>query len=170
MIGWVGRLECRNLNISRSMCRSILSLHKKSQITATHGELGRPPPLGIDIVFNVMQFIKYLEMKRDASIMHEAWQLGKTIKQPLNSRKTWASETLKLNKVIGAAIVPKTRKNVTYSRKSITKGIESHFRDSWTEQINTERKIRTYRRFKTSFEAEDYLFIKNNAHRKSLTN
>ncbi len=47
----MNKIKCENLNIS--MCRSILGLHKKSQITATRGELGRFP-LGIDIAGNVM--------------------------------------------------------------------------------------------------------------------
>ncbi len=76
---------------------------------------------------------------------------------------------IRLNEFIGAAIIPKTKKTDTYSWKSIIQSPGSDFRDCWTEQINTERKMRTYRKFKTSFVAEDYLCIKNNAHRKPLT-
>ncbi len=91
------------------MCRSILSLHlKKSKITATRGELRRFP-LGIYIAANVIQFSKYLEIKSDASIVHKAFQLSKTLKQPPNSRKAWASETSKLIEFVGAAIRPKTK-------------------------------------------------------------
>ncbi len=42
------------------MCRSILGLHKRSQVTAKRDELGTYP-FGIDIVTNIIQFTKYLQ-------------------------------------------------------------------------------------------------------------
>ncbi len=70
----MGSLEtatCEKLNLS--LCRHMLGVHKKSQVSVIRGELGRFP-LGIDLVDNVAAYKQYLESKEGGTIVSETFQ------------------------------------------------------------------------------------------------
>jgi hypothetical protein len=58
---------CEKLNIS--LCRFVLGVHKKSQITAIRGELGRAP-LAVDIVASILKYKEYLSSKEQDSLFN----------------------------------------------------------------------------------------------------
>ena len=155
------KLLCENLNIS--FCRYVLGVHKKSQLTAIRGELGRVP-LGVDIVANILKYREYLENKNSGSILAEALYISKTI-ITTNTNRYWApkcSQLQNLNKEICDKV------NFS-SRKSIKSSINYQYIKMWKEKIGMESKMRTYIKFKSEFILEDYMLLKMEQYRKSFT-
>ena len=65
----LSKLKCEKLCLSYS--RFILGVHKKSQISAIQGELGRYP-LGIDVIANTLMYLKHLQSDTVNSLLKEA--------------------------------------------------------------------------------------------------
>ena len=68
------KMVCEKLNIS--FCRCVLRVHKKFQVTAVRGELGRAP-LSIDIAANVLKNKEYLESKKENGLLQKALSVCK---------------------------------------------------------------------------------------------
>jgi len=154
---------CEKLNIS--LCRFVLGVHKKSQITAIRGELGRAP-LAIDIAANVMKYKEYLMSKKEDSLLHEALLSGGNLPETTVS-KYWVSQCSQMQQLLTCD----TSNTVSdfSDRKSVKQCLGVHYSNLWLEKIRQENKMRTYVKFKASFVPEDYLSIKHEKHRKALT-
>ncbi len=83
--------------LDSSICRYALGVHRKTQISAGMGELGRYP-LGIDIVLNILAYHEYLETKSDHSIMKELSRLASQIANDNDNPKLWITH---YNKFLG---------------------------------------------------------------------
>ena len=148
------RAPCEKVHIS--FCRFILGVHRKSQLSAIRGELGRVP-LATDAITNVLQYDKYLHTKEPGSLLHCA----------LNSSahnqgiKSWYGNVSKMKEHLGSIS--------NRSRKLIQRDLRSKYGQYWWDKIQLESKMRTYIQFKSHFEFEDYLNISNVKHRKAMT-
>ncbi len=56
----------------------MVGVHKKSQVSAVRGELGRFP-LVIDLVGNVAAYKQYLESKEEGTVISEIFQLNRIL-------------------------------------------------------------------------------------------
>ena len=156
------KLICEKINIS--MCRFTLGLHKKSQISAIRGELGRYP-LGIDIIANLMKYRDALKKKDKGSILYKALLSCEKSSNKRINNKLWDQKCCLIQQHI-----EDTSFNLDFSKRKCVKTIfESHYNTYWRQKINLEKKMRTYCLFKERFVPEDYLQIHNEAHRKALT-
>ena len=155
------KLPCEKLNMS--MCRFILGLHKKSQISATRGELGRYP-LGIDAIANVMSYCDYLQMKDKDSLLSSALSsLSQLDGLPVNP-KSWVHKCSLAREYIESGTTTESK-----NRKAMKRIMESQYNSHWLKRIRQESKMRTYANVKYTFRREDYLEIRNEVHRKALT-
>jgi len=155
---------CEKLNIS--FCRFVLGVHKKSQLSAVRGELGRFP-LAVDIVADVVKYGQYLEAKDKDSLLYEALSSCKSMPESTPRTKYWASQCTQLKQLL-TDISPSHQPDFS-NRKYTKRCIEGQYRNMWSQKIKLENKMRTYNKFKTSFIHEDYLSIKNEQHRKAMT-
>ena len=68
--------ECEKLN--KSLCRFILGVHKKSQVNAIRGELGRYP-IALDIIANILTYRDYIASKDENSLLYKAYLTNQQI-------------------------------------------------------------------------------------------
>ena len=88
--------------------------------------------------------------------------LGKT-GSSCPSRKLWDSQCCTLWQHIN------DENTDALTKTTIKKVTTMNYTKYWQNKINNEAKMRSYNTFKTNFEYEDYLNIKNEKYRKSLT-
>jgi hypothetical protein len=153
----LGKFSSEKINLSFE--RFILGVHKKSQVSAVQGELGRYP-LGIDITANALMYLKHLQEDTTNSLLREAFRANEQI---LNE-KSWVGKTKKLLNYITML-----NGNLKVNRKSIKRTLTAEYRAHWNNKILSETKLRTYRTFKGNFELENYLSLLPSKYRKAYT-
>jgi len=161
----IEKLACEKLNLS--ICRFILGVHKKSQISAIRGELGRAP-LGTEIISNMIKYKEYLHSKDKTSVLYEALKLCESMPESTSHTKYWISQCNKIKEVLHSSCDNQLNLNQS-SKKQIKLCINSLYTREWENKISQESKMRTYNVFKNSFVMEDYLSLKNEHFRKALT-
>ncbi len=153
--------EKLNLSISRYT----LGVHKKAQNSAVGGELGRLPlTLGIDIACTIAKYYEYLQSKGEGTLMNEAFELGKTLaRSNPDQKKLWQCQYNLMNQLL-------PRDNRHRNNKSRVRAFtESLYINHWSQLIEREPKMRTYKLFKSSFHMENYLSFKNAKQRKAMS-
>ncbi len=159
---------CEKLNLS--LCRFALGLHRKTQISATRGELGRLP-LGIDIVANMITHHDYLKSKDEASILGEAQKLSEQLaEQNRNNLRLRENKIAFIKDTLSETNTRHTTPLGTRinKRKTISDTLGQLYVDEWRKKITKENKLRTYVQVKTSFSKEDYLNIKDFKLRRAM--
>ena len=155
------KLNCEKIHLS--FCRYILGVHRKAQISAVRGELGRTP-LGIDVVANTMMYKKHLESKPSNSLLGEALSICKSNNSRYLSR---AQSYKKIEQMTCEASGIQSIES--RSRKGMTCIIKRLYSNYWSQKLKHERKMRMYKLVKSRLCLEDYLSIPNIKHRNALT-
>ena len=153
----IEKVPCEKVHIS--FCRFILGVHRKSQLSAIRGELGRTP-IAIEVIANVSQYYKYLQTKESGSLLKCALQSDKEVESS-GIIKSWYASVLKMNDHLSL--------NGERSRKHMLRQLRSDYSRHWWDKIQLESKMRIFTQFKSHFEFEDYLNISNVKHRKAMT-
>ncbi len=149
--------------VNTSMCRFLLGVHAKSQLSAIRGELGRYP-MGVDIALNLILHEKYLLEKPIESVIREAFELSRQLPE-LNQNKPnfWPNKVCAIRK-----LCMQRGEKKPCSRKCLLPRIKSMYNPHWQNCIQNERKMRTYILFKTHFSMENYLILVRNDHCKAM--
>jgi len=126
------------------------------------GELGRTP-IGLSVISSSLRYLIRLEYAEKGSILHEAFEVSKTVS--LQSRKSWATSCLTIKEFgITNGNLDET---IIFNKKQVKNFLFSNYEKYWTKKINEQAKIRTYRKFKSHLEYEECLNIPNTNHCKA---
>ena len=153
----VEKALCEKVHIS--FCRFILGVHKKSQLSAIRGELGRTP-LALEALANSLHYYKYLCNKSPTTLLSCAFKTS-AVNHCVQSHKFWHGQIIRLKELLGNASAR--------SRKSVLHHLRSLYSTHWWDKIHMESKMRTYTQFKSNLVMEDYLDIPASKHRKEMT-
>ena len=149
--------QCSELEFS--LGRFLLGVHRKASPLRIRGELGLYP-LVIDIIGTIIMYEKHLMSEKSSELLQNAYKQN----SPASNSQPWVGKVHKLKKCI------QTKHDIeNKNRKSIIKTIRTSYAELWENTINNERKLRTYCKFKSNFEQEDYLSIRNRNKRKFIT-
>ena len=144
--------------VNMNFCRYLLGVNCKSSIIATLGELGRFLML-LEIWYMAFKYIEHVtsDVKEDL-LAHKAFLMQQSLKY---SGSWWnalqnISNLLKINDI----------RNI----KLIKKVIHSKFINQWKNKLMNDKKLETYKKFKSNFLYEKYLNdVTNVVDRKNLT-
>ena len=103
---------------------------------------------------------KHLSSNKSSELLQNAYKQNSLL---LNSQ-SWFGKVNKLKECISTKHDIKNK-----SRKSIIKTIRTSYVELWKNSIKNDKKLRTYCKFKTNFEPENYLSIRNRHKRKFIT-
>ena len=155
--------------INQRVCRTILSVQRKTSRLAVLGELGRYPML----IKALAQVLKY-----DWHIQHKTSQssLVKTAyDEMLEEKDSWYSRVQKVKKLLNLKTIPSYVSKDSVSMQIKTK-LNSSFERFWLDQIKEVRigkdnqdhnKLRFYKTIKTCFKTEPYIELVNNRNQRS---
>ena len=158
--------------VCTKFCKSILGVHQKTSDLRVLGELGKYPML-IDQVIHRIKYFYHLEFNEDNALLQVFYEnLKHGVKY--NNIVTFAEHIHKLCKVNFAHSPRAVDKTVFRIRKYL----QQEFRSYWLQSINSPfsrsnrscgNKLRTYKKFKNTFEMEKYLYLPHVSQRKALS-
>ena len=157
--------------LNQKLCRTILSVNKKTSRLAVLGELARYP-IFIPCLAQCLSYKLSLHTRQVPSsllghVMTEMGQMSEKGQDCWLTRVNKIEQLLKIPKISGPA---KTR------GKKLTNILKSKFERFWLDKINElklgtdqidHNKLRTYKTFKASFKREPYLDLVNNRNQRS---
>ena len=135
--------NCEKLNVSFS--RFLLGVHRKSQLTAVRGELGRFP-IGIDIIANTILYHKHLSEGTISPLLKKAFMES----QARRGSVSWVDKVTRLKQHLSLD-------TISIHRPYINSLLQKAYTEMWKTKLETEAKMRTYRLFKKNFAPESYL-------------
>ena len=104
-------------------------------------------------------YLKHLKSDKISNILKVAYTTSENLKT-----QSWVKKASKILNFI----ITDPRKRSNYSRKYIINLLRPKFEEQWKEKMLFERKLRSYVLFKTKFEYEEYLNLKNVRARKAI--
>jgi len=156
-------------------CKSLLGVRKNSSNLATRAELGRYP-LWIEVYTRLYSYYKRLvkEVPRN-SLQFEAF----LVQQDLHSRNIpcWFSNVSKILEESGFAyLLINSDRNTSFAQSEVNQRLKDNFVQNFYSEMNSPgmkenqgNKLRTYRKFKLTYEREKYLEITNFSYRRAMT-
>ena len=110
-----------------------------------------------------LKYLTRLEFSHSDSLLKLAFETSKSV--PL--KKTWASSSQSMKQFV---LTHSTLDEITIMNKKLLKlFLLENYKKYWVNKINSEPKLRTFRKFKTQFGYEEYLNLNNTRHRKTMT-
>lgn len=167
-------LPQEKLNIK--LAKYLLQVPKNASNDAVLGELGRYP-LYLNIIKQLFKYQNKLENLENGKLVKEAYNLDKS--RSGKKQSTWCdtiefiTEELKIEKST-------RQKQTKIFHKKVYSIAKQYYAKWWIQTINRQEskskyhkeqgnKLRTYAKFKISFEKESYLNMKNTEYRKWLS-
>ncbi len=92
-------------------------------------------------------------------------EVTKTVR--LQSRKSWVTSCLNIKEFVMTN--GNLDETTIFNKKRVKNFLHSNYKEYWTKKINNQPKMRTYRKFKSHLEYEEYLNIPNTNHCKAMT-
>ncbi len=158
--------------VNLKICKFLLGLPQCASSDSVRGELGRFP-LYIDIVCNVLKYWVRLEKLQADHFLKEVFECNKLL-----SEYSWSGSIKFLLDELKLSSFWSNKPTNNYVVNRARKSLITRFENMWYENLHNDvrkdklqkNKLRTYRKFKLSFEYEDYLSkIKNIDARLQLT-
>ena len=159
----------------------ILGIHKKSSNVATRGELGRYPNIIYILKLVIKNWFRITSYENKNSLIYKTYLCN--IQLQLNGKQCWGSNIKSfLANTLGLSAMTENsgirKSDIKRNMDLITKNMECIFNFQWLNELNKEsgknkgdkNKLRTYSKFKKSFEYENYLDLQPMFHlRKNIT-
>ena len=153
--------------------RYILGVNKKAPNLAIYGDSGRYPL----VLYSVIQQIKYLQRliritEKENTLLYNALAENHL----LRSTKSWLRKINTLLSKLNLTLNDISNNNIITLTNKIKACFHSAFIEYWQTEMSSDQrkgeqgnKLRTHRKFKTTFTKEPYLTdCQNSAHRKSF--
>ena len=160
--------KCLEL-IHTKFCRKILNVRKSTNISALYGELGRIP-LQVERKINMIKYWIHIVNSEDTNLIKIIFNMQRHDVNTNQSKTNWAYRIKTTLCDLGMHDLWVHQNRNTIRIEPIKQRIIDQFKQLWHTQINNSQRLKSYCRFKNTFELETYLDkIQIKKYRISLT-
>ena len=154
-------------SINIKFCKYLLGVHRKSSNLAVLGELGRFPLILNSFSHCFNNWLRITNLSPDSIVKKSyidclLWDTAKS--------NTWCGNFHSLLQSLDMNLIWEHQGSSSY-KTSIKSSIQTKYEQDWLTTINSDlqRKLRTYKTFKTSFKMENYILSQKLEKRKYFT-